>query len=163
MLSDLEMSVDKLLDLLEKLKGVEQSIKYHPEVDAYNHSIQVFNEAVNRAVDRDLIFAALFHDIGKAVQSHGHEKISVELLKEFDFISEKTLWLVENHFRIVYLLSGEMKKQSKIDDLLNHPNYAELKLLRELDLAGRKPAFILNWDRAVLKKYLITLLSQKKT
>ena len=57
-------------DMLHKLKSVEQSPKYHPEGNVWNHTLLVVNEAarVRNKSKNPLAFmwAAMLHDIGKA-------------------------------------------------------------------------------------------------
>lgn len=82
------------------LKGIKQNSKYHPEGDAYKHTMYVLDEAadfkymlegINHVVP--FMLSALCHDFGKAestivrddgkVQSIGHEKIGVILATQF--------------------------------------------------------------------------------
>ena len=82
------------------LKGIKQNSEYHPEGDAYNHTMYVLDEAadfkymlegINHAVP--FMLSALCHDFGKAestivrddgkVQSIGHEKTGVVLAMQF--------------------------------------------------------------------------------
>lgn len=149
--------LDKLLALLSDLKKVSQSEKYHPEVNAFNHSLQVFELAYHNTNDPDLIIAALFHDIGKAVSSHNHAEISADMLSECSFISKKTIWLVLNHLRIAYLLNGEMKKQEKINNLRKHEYYEQLVQLREFDTRGRQADYQSNIQEDQLKEILLSI------
>ena len=82
------------------LKGIKQNSKYHPEGDAYKHTMYVLDEAadfkymlegINHVVP--FMLSALCHDFGKAestivrddgkVQSIGHEKTGVILATQF--------------------------------------------------------------------------------
>lgn len=63
----------KELDLLDvhfkeiyNLIGVIQPIEYHPEGDAYNHSLLVLDKVSKLTEDRKTRFSALIHDLGKA-------------------------------------------------------------------------------------------------
>jgi predicted HD phosphohydrolase len=85
------------------------------------------NIALKETDDIDLILAAMLHDIGKAVNTLEHDKIAIEMLK--DYASVKTLFLIENHLRIRLLLNGDMKRLSKVQFLINHPWLPELILL----------------------------------
>ena len=67
-------SLDKELDiyplnLLKKLKNVEQSKKYHPEGNVWNHTMMVVDEAAKvkdqSSHSKAFMWAALLHDIGK--------------------------------------------------------------------------------------------------
>ena len=63
---------------LTALIGVPQNPKYHPEGDAYVHTMFVLRAAaeMKEAAERplDLMFAALVHDLGKAVTTTQDEK-----------------------------------------------------------------------------------------
>ena len=133
-------SYDYICDLYNMMlitKGVEQEEQWHPEGDVWTHSFQALGIALREADDTDLILAAWLHDIGKAIQREGHEKHSVKLL--FDYVSPKTLWLINEHMRIRTWLSGEMKKYKKVRDMAQHPWLPLLLHLRRIDGSARKP------------------------
>jgi tRNA nucleotidyltransferase (CCA-adding enzyme) len=82
------------------LKGIKQNSEYHPEGDAYNHTMYVLDEAAdfkymleNISYAVPFMLSALCHDFGKAestivrddgkVQSIGHEKTGVVLATQF--------------------------------------------------------------------------------
>ena len=93
----------KQADLLEihfkeikNLIGAEQPLKYHPEGDAYNHTMLVLDKSAkltqnfetNRKVE--IRFSALVHDLGKGAtpkeqypHHYGHEDAGVRLVEEF--------------------------------------------------------------------------------
>ena len=48
---------------IQDLIGVEQPIKYHPEGDVYNHSMEVLDRAALKTKDIPIRFAALVHDL----------------------------------------------------------------------------------------------------
>ncbi len=50
---------------IDQLYGVEQPLKYHPEGDAFEHTMQVL-DAARRLTDRhEVLWSALVHDVGK--------------------------------------------------------------------------------------------------
>ncbi len=130
---------------LDRCRGIHQAVKHHPEGDVFNHSIQTLYWAFRESIDTDLILAAMLHDVGKAVNSLGHEKIAVGMLN--DFLSEKSLWLIEHHMRIWYLIKGEMKKLSKIQKLIEHPFIPDLLLLARWDKLARNPNKMIKFDK----------------
>ena len=134
-----------LFGFLERCQGIKQLEKHHPEGDVFNHSLQVMNWAFKETIDTDLILAAMLHDVGKYKNSHGHEKIAVEWL--CGYTSTKTLWLIEHHMRIWYLILGEMKKSRKVYELIDHPWLPELILLARWDKLGRNPKRKITYDR----------------
>ncbi|MBO5141736.1 MAG: HD domain-containing protein [Clostridia bacterium] len=82
----LDIHFNEISDLI----GVEQPILYHPEGDAYNHTLEVL-ERTSKITNNELIrFGALVHDFGKAVtpksnwpHHYEHEKLGVPIVKQF--------------------------------------------------------------------------------
>lgn len=132
------------LNMLAKLKQVEQSPKHHPEGNVWNHTMMVVDEAAgirNEFNDaRAVMWAALLHDIGKPdttkvrkgkITSYNHDTVGAKLSKEFleyytddrDFI-EKVSMFVKYHMHMLYVLKGlpfgnpsQMLKDTDIHDL----------------------------------------------
>jgi len=88
----LEVHFKEIKDLI----GVEQPIQYHPEGDAYNHTMLVLDMSAemtkNFELDRrlEIRFSALVHDLGKGLtpkeeypHHYGHENTGTELVTEF--------------------------------------------------------------------------------
>jgi tRNA nucleotidyltransferase (CCA-adding enzyme) len=78
----------RLLPELDRLWGVPQPPKWHPEVDTGVHVMLVVDAATRLSDDAEVRFAALCHDLGKGTtpadilpSHHGHEERSVELLE----------------------------------------------------------------------------------
>ncbi len=88
-----------LLDIhfkyISNLIGALQPIEYHPEGDAYNHTMIVLDKVAKKTSDYtekrklEIRFAALVHDIGKGLtpkeeypHHYLHEKRGVELVKK---------------------------------------------------------------------------------
>ena len=133
-----------LFRALEGCQGVTQMEIHHPEGDVFVHTLQVLQWAFRESIDTDLILAAMVHDVGKRFKSKGHEKIAAKWLK--DDISVKTEWLIENHMRIWYFILGDMKKLSKVHEMINHPWFADLALLARWDKLGRNPNKQVKYD-----------------
>ena len=81
---------------IKDLIGAEQPEKYHPEGDAYNHTMLVLDMAANMTknfeLDRklEIRFSALVHDFGKGLtpkeeypHHYNHENTGVELVAKF--------------------------------------------------------------------------------
>ena len=81
---------------ISNLFGAEQPAKYHPEGDAYNHTLIVLDKVAeatkNYTEERklEIIFGALVHDLGKGEtpkeeypHHYMHEKRGVEVVKKF--------------------------------------------------------------------------------
>jgi len=88
-------SLKRLMPELAALIGVPQHKPWHPEGDAYEHTLQVLDAVVRRtyATERDkliFIYTALCHDLGKATtteiengiwRAHKHEVVVVPMAR----------------------------------------------------------------------------------
>jgi len=99
----------KLYPELDRLWGVPQPEHWHPEIDTGLHTMMVLDQAARLTGDVQVRYAALVHDLGKGVtppellpSHHGHEKQSVELVKE---LSRR--YRVPNHYRDLAVLVAE--------------------------------------------------------
>jgi hypothetical protein len=125
---------------LEPLEALKQNPRYHPEGDALYHSLQVFHLArETRPYDEEFLLAALLHDVGKAIDPQDHERAAVAALR--GAVTERTLWLIAHHSDLgagrERALSARSRRELESSDL-----FEDLKLLRELDDAGRVPGFV---------------------
>lgn len=75
---------------ISDLIGVEQPLKYHPEGDVYNHTMEVLERASLETNDELIRFGALVHDFGKAAtprekwpHHYNHEKLGAPIVKDF--------------------------------------------------------------------------------
>lgn len=132
----------ELLALLEGLRGVAQPVRYHPEGDALFHSLQVFDHARAATDDPELWAAALFHDVGKAIDGKLHDEVGADMLA--GLVSERVVWLVRHHLDLL----REPKRTRRAHQ--GAVALADLECLRRWDLAGRKPhARVLTTEDAV--------------
>lgn len=122
---------NELVSLLQSLSGISQSPVFHPEGDALFHSLQVFDHALADTRDPVLLAAALFHDVGKAIDGPTHDLEGRSLLE--GLLSDDVLWLVEHHLD---LLREPAKCKRK---LAGTARLSMLQKLRRYDLAGRDP------------------------
>ena len=72
---------------IDRLFGVPQPERYHPEIDCGVHTLMVLDQAANLTADPEIRFAALVHDLGKATtpreiwpSHHGHGERGVGLI-----------------------------------------------------------------------------------
>lgn len=122
--------IGRLKELLPELAatvGVEQSPKWHPEGDVFEHSMQALDASAQLSYVSDeekltVMYAALCHDLGKAVttkhaedgiHSHGHEQAGVALaramLKRITHHKElidKVVKLVRWHMEPAHFIMG---------------------------------------------------------
>ena len=73
---------------LERLHGVPQPAKWHPEIDTGLHVMLVVDQAARLSADPAVRYAALTHDLGKGTtpkdvlpHHYGHEERSVKLVE----------------------------------------------------------------------------------
>jgi hypothetical protein len=122
---------------LAPLEAIKQNPKYHPEGDALYHSLQVFQLAREaRPYDEEFLLAALLHDVGKAIDLQNHTVAGVEALR--GSITDRTLWLIEHHGDLLPARERSLSARQR-RELDNSEFLDDLKLLRELDDAGRVP------------------------
>ena len=83
-------AVDVLFPELFSLHNVTQPKKYHPEGDVWIHTMMVLDAAARLSNDPMVRFAALLHDLGKAItpeelwpKHHGHDAAGVPIVAEF--------------------------------------------------------------------------------
>jgi hypothetical protein len=122
---------------LQPLEAVKQNARYHPEGDALYHSLQVFELARDvRPYDEEFLLAALLHDVGKAIDPQDHVRAGVESLR--GAVTERTLWLIEHHMDL--LANRDKAVIARVRrELEGSEFFDDLRLLRELDDAGRVP------------------------
>lgn len=75
---------------IERLFGVPQPKKYHPEIDTGIHSLMSLDQAAALSDKATVRLAALLHDLGKGLtppdkwpSHHGHEKTGLPVLSRF--------------------------------------------------------------------------------
>lgn len=144
--------------MLKALKKAEQSPKYHPEGNVWNHTMLVLDEAAKvrdqSKEPKAFMWAALLHDIGKPgttkerkgkITSYDHDKegeiLSVEFLRYFtedtDFIRRVSM-LVRYHMHMLYVL--KKLPYGDIKGLVRNVDAQELALLCRCDRLGRTGA-----------------------
>ncbi|MEJ1338929.1 MAG: multifunctional CCA addition/repair protein [Candidatus Sedimenticola sp. (ex Thyasira tokunagai)] len=80
-------ALSSILPELDRLFGVPQPEKHHPEIDTGIHSLMVLEQACRLSHEPEVRFAALVHDLGKGVtpaaewpHHRGHEERGVRLV-----------------------------------------------------------------------------------
>ena len=80
----------ELFPELDNMFGVPNPPQYHPEIDSGVHTMMVLQQAVLLSDDASVRFAALVHDLGKALtpackwpSHHGHEEAGVASVQAF--------------------------------------------------------------------------------
>lgn len=146
---------------LNALDGVEQSRKYHPEGDAFVHTMAVVDHAASLRDKAEkpyfFMLSALCHDMGKAVtteyfggdwHSYNHEKEGLPIIGDFvsRLSSEKELKkyvlnMAENHMRpnACAAQNAGIKATNRLFGESVCP--CDLCLLAEADRLGGDPAY----------------------
>jgi len=161
--------------MLYKLKETEQSPIYHPEGNAWNHTMLVVDEAAklrNKSRDeRVFMWAALLHDIGKAettknkkgkITAYNHETVGADLcvkfLQEFttdDTFIQKVKGLVRWHMQILHVVKD--MPFADIKSMKEEKDIREVALLGFCDRMGRT-----NVDTIKEKNNIIMFLEKCK-
>mgnify|MGYP001191802615 CR=1 FL=1 len=162
------LKIAKELKILEKLHpeinnliGLEQSKKYHPEGDVFEHTAQSLDHAkkicsrekLSQEKQLILLLSVLCHDFGKAtttringekITSYGHPKISVGLAKSFLKKIElpqknipEILKLIEHHDALIGAHIITEKFVNKLADKIKPATIKDLVFVMEADCMGR--------------------------
>jgi len=82
-------ALSRLFPEVDRLFGIPQPAKWHPEIDTGIHTMMVVDMAARLSPDPEVVFAALTHDLGKGTtpvrilpRHSGHEQRSVELIDD---------------------------------------------------------------------------------
>ncbi|WP_041416264.1 multifunctional CCA addition/repair protein [Shewanella halifaxensis] len=105
---------------IEALFGVPQPEKWHPEIDTGVHTMMVLEQVAKLTDDNSVRFAALVHDLGKALspkehlpKHHGHGQKGLPLIKS---LCER--FRVPNEYRdLALLVSDQHQNIHKITEL----------------------------------------------
>ena len=131
-------ALKQVLPELDALFGVPQTLHYHPEIDTGIHVMMVVDRARALSNDLDTLYAALTHDLGKALTpkrkwpSHpGHEAAGVPLVNAMS----KRLRVPTETTRLAEIMSDQHLNMHRLAEL--RPQTI-LKMLKKLD-AFRKP------------------------
>ncbi len=128
-------ALEILFPELNALKGVPQTAKYHPEGDAWTHTLLVLKHACKLSKSLEVRFAALVHDLGKGITPkeilpghHGHEESGLALIENFGKRFKFPNKILENCLRVCKY------------HLLSHKVF-ELRATTILELLGGLDAF----------------------
>ncbi|QBF82024.1 multifunctional CCA addition/repair protein [Shewanella maritima] len=82
-------ALKEILPEIDALFGVPQPEKWHPEIDSGIHTMMVLEQAAKLTTDKAVRFAALTHDLGKALtpkdqwpKHHGHGQKGLAPIKQ---------------------------------------------------------------------------------
>ncbi|WP_428618257.1 multifunctional CCA addition/repair protein [Shewanella sp.] len=160
---------------LEALFGIPQPEKWHPEIDTGIHTLMVLEQAAQLSQDKRVRFAALVHDLGKALspkdqlpKHHGHGQKGLPLIRA---LCERIR--VPNDYRDLALLVSdqhqnvhkafELRPETLVKlfdkaDLWRKPERLEQLLLAcEADIKGRTGLEQMPYPQADYIRHCFTL------
>ncbi|MCB1672068.1 MAG: multifunctional CCA addition/repair protein [Gammaproteobacteria bacterium] len=144
-----------LLPEVDRLFGIPQPERYHPEVDTGEHVMLVLEQATRLSDDPVVRYATLVHDVGKGVtprdnwpHHYGHETLGLPLIRDINTrlrvpreYGDLALLVSEYHTRMHQL--GEMRSATILNllealDAFRRPQRLQRFLLAcEADSRGR--------------------------
>lgn len=153
--------------MLYLLSKTEQLPKYHPEGNAWIHTLMVVDEAAKvreRSTHPDwFMWASFLHDIGKPettrmrhgrLTSYGHDEVGEHLAKEFleEFIDDEEeiayiVGLVRYHMHILYIIKSLPHGMPKA--MVKETNIEDVALLGWCDRMGRTNAIASEEEKAI--------------
>jgi len=140
---------------IDRLFGVPQVARYHPEVDSGEHTMMALACAAGLTADKYVRFAVLVHDLGKGVtpaadlpKHHGHEHRGVPLVEQLCARTRlsanyRELAVLVTRYHLHGFRVGEMRPATlletleKIDALRRPDRFAQFLLACEADALGR--------------------------
>lgn len=165
----LDWSKLKNIPEIYRLNEIPQNEKWHKEGNAYIHTCAVTQAMIDyinfsdnpKLLDEDyrqiLVFAALFHDIGKYKTTYSgedglyhcpnHAQESINIINEIfdlydlgihDMLKDSIISLVRYHMHPLYLSLDVYftKKMYKLMNKLNKISFEELLILKRCDIEG---------------------------
>ena len=126
---------------IDRLFGVPQPEKYHPEIDTGEHILLALKQAAARNAGETIRFTVLVHDLGKGTtpteilpSHHGHEERGVALINEFC----KRLRIPRNHRELAVLVSRFHSKVHRANEM---KPASLVKLFQDTDAFRRRERF----------------------
>lgn len=167
-----------ILPEINALFGVPNTRFYHPEVDSGVHTLMVLQAATTLSADPIVRFAALVHDLGKAItphaqwpKHHGHEESGVKPIESLcnrlripaDY--RKFAVLVSrqhlNMHRVVEMRVATLVKILEQVDAFRRPqNFDNLLLVCEADARGKGKNKEINYWQSDLWRQIYQTCSQ---
>jgi predicted HD phosphohydrolase len=142
---------DRIAALVGMLATVRQDRAAHPEGDALEHALQVFDLVHGeRPFDEELLTAALVHDVGRAIDRTNPVASCVSVLG--DLITERTRWLVES-LEVAAAHGNHTLGARARQRLESHPDFLDVLLLAECD----RKACIRGYDAVSLDEAIAIL------
>lgn len=168
-------ALNVLLPELDALFGVPQPPKHHPEIDTGIHSLMCLDEACKMGAGLEARFAALTHDLGKALtpesvlpSHHGHEQAGLkplhalcDRLKVPNECRELAALVCDHHtrcHRAFELKPSSIAKLFKNTDAYRRPErFLEFLQVCKADACGRTGFESRNYTQANYLRYALAI------
>ena len=153
--NDLVGSLDDFMPEVAALKGRIQPPQYHPEGDAFVHTLLVVDRAAELGAKPIEVWGALVHDLGKAVtpndnlpHHYNHEALGVPLVRELgERLGVEEEWIVfgqacaKEHLNIHKFF--DLRPVKKVDLIMRLSGLTPgVALVAQADAQGRGPTLI---------------------
>lgn len=157
---------------LDKLWGIPQPVKWHPEIDTGMHIMLALQQASKLTTDAKIKFAVLCHDLGKGLtppeilpKHYGHEELGVELINNWckkyrvpnhykNLAVKVAKWHTHSHMALE-LTSKKIFKLFMALDVFRQPsNLQDFLLACKADSLGRLGKEHNNYVQAEFLNYL---------
>lgn len=157
-LLDVTELLQQIIPEMAMMRGLEQPPKFHPEGDVFRHTCLVL-EKLPATASRELVWAALLHDVGKMETHevdengrhtfHGHDKAGAVTtrrilagLRADTELREMVSSMVGNHMRFRYV--REMRR-STLARFVHRPTFEDELLLHRADCLASN-GIMENWE-----------------
>ncbi|AGC69159.1 hypothetical protein Cst_c21970 [Thermoclostridium stercorarium subsp. stercorarium DSM 8532] len=160
--------------LLSRLKNTEQNLKWHPEGNVWNHTLNVIDNGalLKEKSDDPLVFmwSCLLHDIGKPettkltkgrITAYDHDKAGERLAAEFlnffgcdGYFVYKVSKMVRWHMQVLMVIKN--LPQADLETMVKEVPVHEIALLAMCDRLGRGEVTreVLEEERKNIKYFL---------
>lgn len=151
------------------LIGKTQPVEFHPEGDAFEHSMDILDKVAESTDSIPARFAALVHDIGKGQtpddmlpHHYGHDQKGIDILRQWNIEMnlprdwfQAAMFIIKEHMR-----APRLKKAGKIATLLMKFKQAGLSVQDILDVIradyGDLPYYLKNAEDLIERMEKIT-------
>ena len=159
-------ALEKIFPEIDRLFGVPQPARHHPEIDTGVHTLMVLAQAARLTDDREVRFAAMVHDLGKGTtpkdilpSHHGHEERGARLVEKLcrrmkapNRYRDLGRLVARHHFichRIMEIRPDTVVRKLEAMDAFRRPDRFEQFLLAcEADAKGRTGYEDIAYDQA---------------
>lgn len=126
---------ERIAALVGLLATVRQNPVTHPEGDALEHALQVFDLVqAERPFDEELLTAALVHEVGRVIDRDDVVAAGIEALG--DLVTPRTRWFVESLAAARGYEDRTLGRRAR-QRLEAHPDFEDVLVLAAADRRGR--------------------------